>query len=147
MGSKKSDYLKDARLGEVLSLIQVLAYHKYTSRSEEGLGEDLQRKPESAKSWVVLATSHPELFRVRQKVDKKMLVALVSRYALPPKTLASGEESRPVLEPGIVNKLMDMAIELHDRQVNQKYRWQVVGPAIITASAAITAAVIRWILA
>ncbi|WP_444908791.1 hypothetical protein [Microbulbifer sp. TRSA005] len=78
MSGKKSFYLELARLGEVLSLIQVLAYHKGTSRSEEGVGGELQRKPESAGSWIEMAEAHPELFRVRVKEGRRKLVALVS---------------------------------------------------------------------
>lgn len=145
MSDAKSSYLKPARLGEVLALIQVLAYDRDTSRSEEGLGDELQRKPESAESWVELAESHPELFRVRLQEGRKKRVALVARYVLPYEELPDGEEKRPQLGGDVVNKLMEMAIELHDRQFTRKEQWKVIVPmivAIIAATASIVAALI-----
>ena len=143
---EKSSYLEPARLGEVLALIQELAYDKDTSRSEEGIGDELQKTPSSAETWIELADYHPELFRVRAKEGRKKRVALVARYVLPYETLDNGEKKRPQLEPSTVNKLMEIAIELHDRQSSRKSQWKILIPmivAIISATAAIVAALIK----
>jgi hypothetical protein len=143
--SETSSYLKPGRLGEVLALIQVLAYDKDTSRSEEGIGDELQRIPSSADTWMELAEFHPELFRVRANEKRKKRAALVARYVLPYEALDNGEEKRPQLEPSVVNKLMEVAIDMHDRQVNRKNQWKILVPmvvAIISATAAIVAALI-----
>jgi hypothetical protein len=42
MSGKKSFYLELARLGEVLSLIQVLAYHKGTREAKRGWGDSFK---------------------------------------------------------------------------------------------------------
>ena len=146
MGNLKSSYLKDGRLGEVLALIQVLSFDRDTSRSEDGLQDELQGKPSSADSWVDLAQIHPELFRVRlPQAGKVQRVALVARYVLPYEPEGEQDEKRPQLESTIVNKLMELAIELHDRQLERHDRWKTIVPmivAIIGAAASIVAALI-----
>ncbi|OCH29982.1 hypothetical protein [Aliivibrio fischeri] len=146
MSEKKvSSYLDSGRLGEVLALIQVLAYDKKTSRSEKGLQNELKSKPTSDKSWIQLANNHPEFFRVRIEGGKVDRASLVSRFVLP-HTLENGNKIRPQLDPSIVNKLMEVAIDLHDRQVTRSTRWHIWIPvvvSVIAASAAITAAIIR----
>lgn len=142
------EYLRENRLAEVIALIQVLAFHRNTSRSEEGLKEELRRTPQSAHSWIKLAKDHPELFRVRDddpnenKIDR---VALVSRYVAP-YVVENGKRIREPLNPNVVQKLIEVAIELHDRQVSSFERWKVIVPmlvAVIGAAAAITAALIK----
>ncbi len=145
-----SSYLAEGRLAEVLALIQVLAYDRNTSRSEEGLIDELKSKPDSANSWVDLGKSHPEFFRVRYEDDenegsKVNRVSLIARYVLPHESI-KGKKIRPQLEPGIVNKIMEIAIEIHDRQENRSERWKIVIPmivAIVSAAASIVAALIR----
>ena len=145
-----STYLSEGRLADVLSLIQVLAYDRNTSRSEDGLRDELQRTPRSAPTWIELASQHPEFFRVRKKDDRTERVALLARYVLEYQPTQDGEdEKRPPLPPDITNKLMDTAIGLHDRQLTRSERWKVIASllipmliAVIAATATITAAVI-----
>lgn len=140
------EYLKEQRLGEVIALIQVLAFHKNTSRSEEGLVEELKLSPTSAKSWVELAKSHPELFRVRDEEDRTNRVSLVARYVAPYK-LEKGRKIRERLEPGLAQKLIEVAIEIHDRQISNFERWKVIVPllvACISATAVITATAMKF---
>ena len=142
---KKSSYLKEGRLGEVLALVQVLAYDRNTSRSESGLTDELKSKPESDSSWVSLAKNHPELFRVREEDGEIDRVSLVSRYVLP-HTVENGKKIRPPLDPSVVNKLIEIAIELHDRGRTRSERWRVIIPmlvAAISAGAAVAAAIIK----
>lgn len=144
MPEKKSSYVKNGRLGEVLALIQVLAYDRNTSRSEAGLKDELKEKPESENSWINLAKNHPELFRVREEQGAIDRVSLVSRYILP-HTTENGKKVRPPLDTSVVNKLIEVAIELHDRERKHAERWKIFIPmlvAAISASAAITAALI-----
>ena len=144
-----TSYLKPGRLADVLALIQVLAYHRGTDRSETGLNQDLQRKPSEGESWMALAKEHPEFFRVRNDPNQKR-VALLSRYVLDYRELPDGHEKRPTLNPSITNKLMELAIELHDKQLERKNRWKNLIPiiipmvvALIAATAAIYAAIIN----
>ncbi|WP_343572991.1 hypothetical protein [Pseudomonas sp.] len=145
MSSKKSSYLKDGRLGEVIALIQVLAYDKNTSRSEDGLSDELKFKPDSDCSWVALAKNHPELFRVREEEGEVDRVSLVSRYVLP-HVSEGGKKIRPALDPAVVNKLIEVAVSLHDRQKTHSERWRIIIPmlvAIVGAVASIVAAVVK----
>jgi hypothetical protein len=143
--NKRSSYLADARLGEVIALIQVLAYDRNTSRSEAGLKDELKGKPDSATSWVDLAKSHPELFRVREESGKISRVSLVSRYVLP-HVVENGKKIRVPLDVSVVNKLIEVAIEIHDRQKGRSERWLAVVPivvAIILAGATVGAAILK----
>ncbi len=145
MTGKTTSYLEIGRLGEVLALIQVLAYDKNTSRSEVGLQSELKAKPNSEISWVALAKNHPEFFRVRQSAGMIDRVSLVARYVLP-HTTENKKKIRPLLEPATVNKLMEIAITLHDRQVARSEKWKTIIPmivALIAAGAAIAAAMIK----
>ena len=62
--SKKEKYVKNGRLEDVLSLLQVLALDKSSHRSEGGLKKELYSVPVSANGWLALAKDHPEFFRV-----------------------------------------------------------------------------------
>ncbi len=131
------NYLINGRLADVLALIQVLAYDKITNRSEQGLAEEFQTKPVSADAWLLMASEHPEFFRVREVKDdsdtKKDLVSLISRYVLP---RIENSKNRPALDISTVNKLMEIAIEIHDRQVQQRDRWRLFVPIIVAVIAA-----------
>ena len=131
--SEKS-YLKNGRLVEVLALIQVLSYDKITSRSESGLSRELQSEPATASSWIELAKEHTEFFRVREGIDdgdnkKKDLISLVSRFVLPK---IKDTNNRPQLESDVVNKLMEIAVEIHDRQSERRdHFWKFYIPLIV----------------
>jgi hypothetical protein len=83
--------------------------------------------------------------QIRNDVTRKPRVALLARYALDHRQLADGEDKQPPLEASIANKLIELAIQLHDKQFERKSRWKsVVLPmavAVIAASATITAAI------
>lgn len=145
MSRKLSSYLKRGRLGEVIALIQVLAYHRNTSRSEEGLRKELCYAPVSATSWIDVAKNHPELFRVRLKDSGVDRVSLVSRYVL----VYSPENKKRIrepLHPSVVNKLIEIAVELHYKEASRAERWKVWVPvvaALVSSGAAISAAFLR----
>jgi hypothetical protein len=81
--SKMSErpYTKDGRLADVLALIQVLALDKSTYRSEDGITAKELVKPSSAESVVVLATEHPEFFRVNPA--REHCISLLARHVQP----------------------------------------------------------------
>ncbi|BBJ24729.1 hypothetical protein [Candidatus Nitrotoga sp. AM1P] len=95
---------------------------------------------------MALAKQHPEFFRVRNDPTRKPRVALLARYVLDHKQLPDGEEKRPPLEATVANKLMELAIQLHDKQLERKNRWRTIilpmAVAVIAAGASITAAII-----
>lgn len=142
----KNSYLKPSRLYEVIGLIQVLAFDKDTSRSESGIAHELAQKPISGNSWIQIASEHPELFRVRPESDRTKRTSLISRYVLEYEEHSNHPKGkRPRLDPNLVTKLIDTAIELHDRQLQRKERWKVIIPMIVAIIAALAAIVSAFI--
>ncbi|WP_157772471.1 hypothetical protein [Lacunisphaera limnophila] len=120
-------YLKHGRLADVLALIQVLSFDKSAHRSEAGLQEELQGVPASATHWREIAREHPEFFRVRQKGDN--VVSLTARHVLP----KDAEDRRPQLDVNFTHRLIQTAIDLHDRELKRAERWNFLFPAAIAA--------------
>jgi len=116
--SEKPPYLVTGRLGDVLALIQVLALDEHTHRSEEGLSSELQGKPRSAASWPRVGQDHPEFFRV--KPDGEHRVSLIARHVAP----KDQSDRHPLLSPDYTSKLLQLAVELHDREVRRSQSWQ-----------------------
>jgi len=118
-----SPYLQSGRLSDVLALIQVLALDEHAHRSEDGLASELQGKPRSAPSWPAIAAEHPEFFRV--KPDGEHRVSLIARHVAP-----KIGEVRPALPPDYTSKLLQLAVELHDREVRRDQSWHVWLPVL-----------------
>ncbi|MEM9921157.1 MAG: hypothetical protein AAF990_23850 [Bacteroidota bacterium] len=100
-------YQKPHRLEEVLALIQLLARHKNTYRSERGVEADLKRKPQSAASWLALIREHPEFFRYDPSLGKKYNISLLMRHQKKQSTTDEGsilsvEETKMVLDTAIL---------------------------------------------
>jgi hypothetical protein len=121
--SEKSPYLLAGRLSDVLALIQVLALDEHAHRSEDGLTSELQGKPRSASSWPDLARKHPEFFRV--KPDAEHGVSLIARHVTP-----KNEDGRRPLPPDYTSQLLQLAVELHDREVRRSQSWHVWLPIL-----------------
>ena len=144
------DYLKSGRLADVLTLIQILAYDESARRTSKGVSDQLQRGPISVDSWTSLGKEHAEFFRVfhQEGADEtKDSVTLLARFVLKPTAVRpDGSRITPPLTAEVTGHLMDLAVQLHDRQVQRRDRWKtVLAPmlaAFIAAAAAISAAVI-----
>ncbi len=127
----KRPYLIENRLSDVLALIQVLALDKFGHRTETGLVEELQGKPKSADSWTVLAQGHPEFFRVA--INKEHKLSLVARHVT-----ETNEQGVRELSPDLIKKLIEVAIELHDRQKEKSDWWKVWLPIIAVVVVGLT---------
>lgn len=140
-----ASYVKPGRLADVLALIQVLAYDRETDRSEEALRQELQRRPGTAASWIDLARAHPEFFRVRgaERLETSR-ISLISRCVLDSEERADGENTRQPLEAEVVTTLMEMAIQLHDKQAAHRERWTTFIPALSVLLAVIGLLVTAW---
>lgn len=121
--SRKSEYLLPGRLSDVLALIQVLAMDEHSHRSEDGLTRELQGTPRSAQSWAELAKKHPEFFRV--KPDSEHSVSLIARHVTP-----KNESGRHPFPADYTSKLLQLAVELHDREVRRSQSWHVWLPIL-----------------
>jgi hypothetical protein len=115
-------YTKSGRLADVLALIQVLALDYNPKRSEKGMQESLQGPPKSADSWYTLALEHREMFRVDPQAEANAGLSLVARFV----NQREGQGSR--LEPQFVSGLLETAITMHDRQVQEKEWWKSLIP-------------------
>lgn len=144
-------YLIPGRLSDVLALIQVLAYDKFAKRTDDGLTNQLRRSPLTADSWIDIGRQHPELFRVLEAErhhSGQDTVALIARFVQEPVAPEAPDEppKSPPLSPDQTGKLMELAIQLHDREVQRRDRWKTVllpvVVAIIAAGASVVAAVI-----
>lgn len=111
-------YLKDGRLADLFALIQVLALDEHAYRSEEGLFAELQGVPRSHSSWTEVAMEHPEFFRVNPTSDHGL--SLVARH-VSQRTATNG---RPVLSAEHVQALLNLILEIHDREAAQASSWR-----------------------
>ena len=127
--NKKLPYADSNRLADVMALIQVLALDKHAHRSEAGLKEELQGGPRSANTWTQIAEQHSEFFRVREEGMNK--VSLVARHVLS----RNDQGNRQQLPADFVGKLLQSAIEIHDRQLDRAQLWRAYVPIIVAVTA------------
>lgn len=120
----KRPYLEDGRLSDIIALIQVLALDKRGHRGENGLNEELNGKPKSAESWTDIAIAHPEFFRADQTIEYG--VSLIARHVID-----RNEKGVRDVPLELIKKLIEIAIELHDRQKERADRWKVWLPVIV----------------
>lgn len=135
-------YLQPNRLSDVIRLIVVLAADKHSFRSEDGLTSILKDKPKSSASWIALAKEHPEFFRMNK--DSSSIVLLL-RF-IQKVDIAEGEFRDP-LTVDQIQKLIDQAISLHDKQLarSQKNAYKLpVITALIAAGVTLLVAVFNW---
>jgi len=128
--NRKNDlpYADSNRLADVMALIQVLALDKHAHRSEVGLREELQGNPKSAGNWSEIAEQHPEFFRVRETGIHN--VSLVARHVLP-----KNDDGTRELPSEFVGKLLQAAIEIHDRQLDRVQHWKSYIPIVVAVTA------------
>jgi len=107
-----------------MSLIQVLALKdKDAVRSEHGLLVDLGRQPNSALDWPQVAKEHPEFFRFSEWVSPgpdKPSISLLARVI----TAKGPDDKREALPNDFVAKLLEVAVNLHDRERARIDKWK-----------------------
>lgn len=96
-----------------------------------------------------LAKEHPEFFRVKEENGKSTHVSLIARNAKESIRDDDGDLVKPVLSADVANKLMELAVELHDKETQRKNLWKAtvlpIVVAVIAATAAVTSAIITAI--
>ncbi len=123
MVKENKTYLIKGRLADVLALIQVLGLDRRGHRGEQGLQEELYGKPKSSTSWSKVAKEHPEFFRVDD--SKEHGISLIARHVTEP-----NENGIRELSLDLIKKLIEIAIELHDRQKELADKWKTWLPII-----------------
>lgn len=138
----KSPYANEGRLQNVLALIQVLAFSPKARRTEIGVMGALKRAPQSgASSWIELAKEHPEFFSVREVDGASVHVSLIARNAQQSIEDGVGDEIKPLLTNEVANKLMELAVQLHDKEAQRRDFWKTVVIPLVVGVVAATAAV------
>ena len=102
----------------------MLGLDEQSHQSEDGLQSELQGIPRSASTWVDVAQAHPEFFRVKPEGEHRL--SLVARHVTP-----KNERDVRHLPPEFIGKLMQAAIDLHDRQIRPDERWAYWVPILV----------------
>lgn len=124
-------YLQRHRLSDVIALIQVLALDEHTHRSQAGLKSELQGNPKSGGTWDIIAKEHPEFFRFnedkfKQEGVESNTISLVARHVL-----RKDNQGFRELPLDLTKKLIETAIELHDKEQERSSRWKVWLPLLV----------------
>lgn len=131
---KKSPYLFDGRLADVLALIQFLsAYPDYDLEADKLRGK-IARSPVSAEEWPDVLREHPEFFRESEHAGD---FCLVLRRTKP----KDAKRERPPLESDELALLMNTATFLQRHALETRMARRAWIPVAVTVFAAIIAAV------
>jgi len=109
----KKRYTKKDKLSDVIRLISMLSQGKYAFHSEDGIKNALRGNPLSAASWEEIARDHPEFFRPQGAGT--MFALLIRSYFE-----KDDNEIRVELTVEQTQKLIDVAIALHDKEIQRR---------------------------
>lgn len=121
-------YTIENRLSDVIRLITVLSIDKHSFRTIENLEKAIRGLPSSAKTWLEIAEKHPEFFRPN---GENTSIALLLRSYLPTKE----DDSREPLTIDETQKLIEVAISLHEKEIERFQRNSHIFPLIIAVIA------------
>jgi hypothetical protein len=124
---KNKKYRIRHRLEDVVRLISVLSLHTSTFLDLNGINRATRGNPISADTWFKIAIEHPEFFRFNG--DEKFIALLLRSY-LPIDTELTQYETRIKLTLEETQKLIDVALELHDRERERGQRLNVYVPLV-----------------
>ena len=130
-------YTLPNRLSDVIRLISVLSQDTTTFRTEKGIQNALRGKPLSLGTWQQIVDAHPEFFRPNG--DNSHFALVIRSYF--PEEEGKGREPFSV---GETQKLIDTAIDLHEKEIQRRQMNSHLFPiivAIIAVAGAIFSAV------
>jgi hypothetical protein len=135
-------YLKPGRLADVFALIQLLAFERKSGYLwEASILDIMDRPPSGGGTWIRVAQEHQEFFRVRDVADtpnRAQRAGLLVRYLVGKNEV---ERVRKPTDAELVTKLIEIAMDLHDRQVDRKQQfWKLRIPILAALTASIIAA-------
>jgi hypothetical protein len=158
----KSPYLKPSRLADVLAAIQSMALYERSSGKSDFWAECIAGEKGEEAYWESVFSDHPEFFRLSPEKDGRY--ALIWRRALPRRfdrrlmrqlneteyaKISDDEKkfiSRPPISEEQVKTLIDVAIALHAKALEQSrdYRWWLgqIFTLIVSASGAMVGAIL-----
>jgi hypothetical protein len=120
-------YTLPHRLSDVIRLITVLSLDKWAFRQIASIKVALRGDPESLATWKDVADAHPEFFRPNGAEDH---IALLIRSYRP----ENEDDQRAPLSIPETQKLIDVAISLHEKEIEGMQRnshWVPIIVAII----------------
>ena len=147
----KSPYVRNpARLADLIAAIQVMGTYRFASRLAERWETRLGRRPVSAANWGALFLEHPEFFTIQDgsvslvwrrsmvrnydtREGRTLSFEEASAMALQDKEVAEQRLSRPPLDASQMVKLVDIAINIHEREIQhqQERRWWIGAVLVI----------------
>jgi len=135
MAVRDSGYLSERRLQDILALIQILGFGAELDLTPNQICVLLQdvdgnRRPteDRMKHWASVARAHREFFRVSGETPS---ISLAARFA------AGNDPATRKLHPESVQRLMQTAIDIHDREAKRDERWTLYLPLIIAVIGAV----------
>lgn len=140
--ARRSPYLKDWRLADVIAAITVMSTYPYSSLRASAWVERLDQ-PHSAASWLAVFRDHPEFFRVSDEAEawaslrlrhgfdrtysarQKRELSFQELQMINPDSEEYKDLTRRPLTPGEIESLTKTAIELHASATlhEQERRW------------------------
>jgi hypothetical protein len=140
--SQKSPYLLPTRLADVIAAIQVMGTYKFYKLPFDKWADRISGDEEKGEYWRGVFVEHPEFFRLDSAREKASLVwrrQYPKRYDVDSGRLLSKDEyyqlnderrdrvSRNPLTPDDIKALIETAIDLHSRVLEQhkESRWWV----------------------
>lgn len=140
MSKDGNPYLKPGRLADVIAAITATGLYKFYKLPFEGWSMRIGGSKADAARWETVFREHPEFFRINSDDNKASLVwrRQFSRtfYVDDPSSKAGAKElydppddrlSRKPLDAGEVSALVSVAVDLHDRALEQDKagRWWI----------------------
>ncbi len=122
---KKSSYLNNGRIRDVISLINFLATKSNNSSHQIEIKKSLSRNPMSVDDWEKLSKLHPEFFKTKKTNFESYFI--ISLYIQKNDALSIDERIR----------LLEIANSLHDSELNKRNYWTPIIAAIIPALVAV----------
>lgn len=138
-----SPYLHEHnRLGDVIAAIQAMGTYKFYKLSFDDWSERISGDPSKGRHWQTVFVEHPEFFRLDGQRERASLVwrrQYPKRFHVDDERKLSREEfyqltdeqkarvSRNPLTPNDIKALIDTAIDLHSRALEQQRerRWWI----------------------
>ena len=138
----RNPYLKARRLADVIAAITALGNYRYYKLSFEKCAERISNRPEEAGRWGKIFAEHPEFFRINPADRKASLVWRRQHPKLydPKRSIELSREefdalsqkerdgiTRRPLAPSEITALINVAVDLHERALDQKKasRWWI----------------------
>lgn len=150
-------YLKDGRLSEVIAAITALGNYRYYKLDYEKCAERIANRPQDADHWGSVLSEHPEFFRVdsigkraslvwRRQNPKSFDPRRFRELTAPEFSKLSTEQknslSRRPLAPAEITALIGVAVNLHDRALEQHKAKNWWLPIVFTAGLAFLGAIL-----